>query len=111
MMEAVRTSETSFDNHSTRQYNPEDSSEHHTIFSRLFRLPFYHRFISHLQHSNAKMTGDAIRCQANIQTSYMELVHKLAQGHVRMDVTTLPVDVMRTIHATRFPCGNEIHKD
>jgi hypothetical protein len=26
-MEAVRTSETSVDNHSTRQYNPEDSSE------------------------------------------------------------------------------------
>jgi hypothetical protein len=30
MMEAVRTSETSDDNHFTRQYNPEDSSEHHT---------------------------------------------------------------------------------
>jgi hypothetical protein len=31
MMEAVRTSETSVDNHSTRQYNPEDSSEHITM--------------------------------------------------------------------------------
>jgi hypothetical protein len=30
MMEAVRTSETSVDNHFTRQYNPEDSYEHHT---------------------------------------------------------------------------------
>jgi hypothetical protein len=30
MMEAVRTSETSVDNQFTRQYNPEDSSEHHT---------------------------------------------------------------------------------
>jgi hypothetical protein len=29
MMEAVRTSETSVDNHFTRQYNPEDNSEHH----------------------------------------------------------------------------------
>jgi hypothetical protein len=29
-MEAVRTSETSIDNHFTRQYNPEDNSEHHT---------------------------------------------------------------------------------
>jgi hypothetical protein len=29
-MEAVRTSETSVDNHFTRQYNPKDSSEHHT---------------------------------------------------------------------------------
>jgi hypothetical protein len=31
MMEAVRTSETSVDNHFTRQYNPEDSSEHNGI--------------------------------------------------------------------------------
>jgi hypothetical protein len=30
MMEAVRTSETSVDNHFTRQYIPEDNSEHHT---------------------------------------------------------------------------------
>jgi hypothetical protein len=29
MMEAVRTSETSVDNHFTRQYNPEDNSEDH----------------------------------------------------------------------------------
>jgi hypothetical protein len=28
MMEAVRTSEASVDNHFTRQYNPEDNSEH-----------------------------------------------------------------------------------
>jgi hypothetical protein len=30
MMEAVRTSETSVDKHFTRQYIPEDNSEHHT---------------------------------------------------------------------------------
>jgi hypothetical protein len=30
-MEAVRTSETSVDNLFTRQYNPEDSSEHHKV--------------------------------------------------------------------------------
>jgi hypothetical protein len=29
-MEAVRTSETSVNNHFTRQYIPEDNSEHHT---------------------------------------------------------------------------------
>jgi hypothetical protein len=29
MMEAVRTSETSVDNHFTWQYIPEDNSEHH----------------------------------------------------------------------------------
>jgi hypothetical protein len=30
MMEAVRTSETSVDNHFTQQYIPEDNSEHDT---------------------------------------------------------------------------------
>jgi hypothetical protein len=30
MMEAARSSETSVDNHFTRQYIPEDNSEHHT---------------------------------------------------------------------------------
>jgi hypothetical protein len=30
-LEAVRTSETSVDIHFTRQYNPEDSSEHHIV--------------------------------------------------------------------------------
>jgi len=33
MMEAVRTSETSVDNHFTRQYNPEDSCEHRGILN------------------------------------------------------------------------------
>jgi hypothetical protein len=32
MMEAVRTSETSVDNHFTRQYNPEDSSEQNYLY-------------------------------------------------------------------------------
>jgi hypothetical protein len=31
MMEAVRTSETSVDNHLTRQYNPEDGSERNRV--------------------------------------------------------------------------------
>jgi hypothetical protein len=43
MMEAVRTSETSVDYHFTRQYIPEDNSEHHTrrrenLKSHNFRL-------------------------------------------------------------------------
>jgi hypothetical protein len=32
MMEAVRTSETSVDNQFTRQYIPEDNSEHHMYY-------------------------------------------------------------------------------
>jgi hypothetical protein len=35
MMEAVRTSETSVDNNITRQYIPEDNSEHHIISSEI----------------------------------------------------------------------------
>jgi hypothetical protein len=45
-MEAVRTSETSVDNHFTRQYIPEDNSEHHTrrrenLKSHMFQVPSY----------------------------------------------------------------------
>jgi hypothetical protein len=45
MMEAVRTSETTVDNHFTRQYNPEDNSEHHTrrrenLKSHIDSLPY-----------------------------------------------------------------------
>jgi len=36
MMEAVRTSETSVDNHFTRQYNPEDSSEQKLVMTKNF---------------------------------------------------------------------------
>jgi hypothetical protein len=39
-MEAVRTSETSVDNHFTRQYNPEDSSKH--VPSRLADIVVNH---------------------------------------------------------------------
>jgi hypothetical protein len=42
MMEAVRTSETSVDNYFTRQYNPEDSSEH---------INAYHMY-DYQQHGN-----------------------------------------------------------
>jgi hypothetical protein len=45
MMEAVRTSETSVDNHSTRQYNPEDSSEHQKEITH--QLPVLQPPLSH----------------------------------------------------------------
>jgi hypothetical protein len=38
MMEAVRTSETSVDNHFTWQYNPEDSSEQYEMFEMTYIL-------------------------------------------------------------------------
>jgi hypothetical protein len=39
MMEAVRTSETSVDNNFTRQYIPEDNSEHLEVCHRHFWKP------------------------------------------------------------------------
>jgi len=45
MMEAVRTSETSVDNHFTRQYNPEDSSEQVLTF---FQSSFHLKHTSYL---------------------------------------------------------------
>jgi hypothetical protein len=41
MMEAARTSETSVDNHFTRQYNPEDSSEQQVMLTFAFSRTFY----------------------------------------------------------------------
>jgi len=46
MMEAVRTSETSVDNHVTRQYIPEDSSEHQAL--QLFKHTDIHFDWEHL---------------------------------------------------------------
>jgi hypothetical protein len=47
MMEAVRTSETSVNNHSTWQYNPEDSSEQNTQFVLAnFLLVYSHQLAS-----------------------------------------------------------------
>jgi hypothetical protein len=42
LMKAVRTSETSVDNHFTRQYIPEDNSEHHTRRRENLKSHNYH---------------------------------------------------------------------
>jgi thiamine phosphate synthase YjbQ (UPF0047 family) len=48
-MEAVRTSETSVDNQFTRQYNPEDSSEHHTRRRENLKSHMWFRYLSNTQ--------------------------------------------------------------
>jgi hypothetical protein len=53
-MEAVRTSETSVDNHFTRQYNPEDSSEHHTRRRENLKS---HMFSNVYQYSDLRKVG------------------------------------------------------
>jgi hypothetical protein len=58
MMEAVRTSETSIDNHFTRQYNPEDNSEHPMRVSRFSRPKNKHRIDKcHLQLKHYSQVG------------------------------------------------------
>jgi hypothetical protein len=49
-MEAVRTSKTSVDNQFTRQYNPEDSSEHQSwsiinVFPKRSAFPYVRKWI------------------------------------------------------------------
>jgi hypothetical protein len=65
MMEAVRTSETSVDNHSTRQYNPEDSSEHHTRHRENLKS---HKAIAALQLGEQPRTHTRVRSCPNPNT-------------------------------------------
>jgi hypothetical protein len=51
-MEAVRTSETSVDNHFTRQYNPEDSSEQKSISLKISSNENKRRSFSKQQKKN-----------------------------------------------------------
>jgi hypothetical protein len=52
MMEAARTSETSVDNHFTRQYNPEDSSEQNSelLIVKTASAHSYHSAVKGLKH-------------------------------------------------------------
>jgi hypothetical protein len=54
MMEAVRTSETSVDNHFTRQYNPEDSSEQPITITNIIWLTLFKEIISVHSDNNMK---------------------------------------------------------
>jgi hypothetical protein len=66
MMEAVRTSETSVDNHFTRQYIPEDNSEHHTRRRENLK--------SHIiLQSYTKVTVSFLQCNNNNKVSWFYL--------------------------------------
>jgi hypothetical protein len=86
MMEAVRTSETSVDNHSTRQYNPEDSSEHHTRRRENLKSHKSSRYlIPELSHK----TSIVLSCSANEWTWWCyEAVTVLANPVCRSNVVT-----------------------
>jgi hypothetical protein len=50
MMEAVRTSETSVDNHFTRQYIPEENSERHTRRRENLKSHISEELVHHHHH-------------------------------------------------------------
>jgi hypothetical protein len=62
MMEAVHTSETSVDNHFTRQYIPEDNSEHNCS---LF-VPFLTKDLNIIRKPNCHSVYHAIKQKTNI---------------------------------------------
>jgi hypothetical protein len=59
MMEAVRTSETSVDIHFTRQYIPEDNSEHHT--RRRENLKSHTDFVSSSEEISEEKMDEIVR--------------------------------------------------
>jgi hypothetical protein len=83
MVEAVRTSETSVDNHFTRRYNPEDSSEHHAAIIMCFSFKLgvvqcaMPRFAMQLQHGASKLFHRSTRIMG---VSVSKLSFSLPQG-------------------------------
>jgi len=60
-MEAVRTSETSVDNHFTRQYIPEDNSEHHTRRRENLKSHVYSDIIRMIKSTCMRWAGHVAR--------------------------------------------------
>jgi hypothetical protein len=71
MMEAVHTSETSVDNHFTRQYNPEDSSEHHTRRRENLK-----------SHKTEVVSGRNLTMYSDAEPIYSEITGFLYGGHI-----------------------------
>jgi hypothetical protein len=73
-------SETSVDNHFTRQYNPEDSSEHHTrrrenLKSHMFTFTLWHRKTPTSLHclSGIKRRLMAFRIYGNVNPLFIDV--------------------------------------
>jgi hypothetical protein len=75
MMEAVRTSETSVDNHFTRQYIPEDNSEQ---YIHLFLIPF------NLNYVNALLWKWCVRCVSKKVLWYMKMFERATVKRARV---------------------------
>jgi hypothetical protein len=81
-MEAARTSETSVDNHFTRQYNPEDSSEHHT--RRRENLKSHTKAVLHYSLYNLHLVAKEFSME--ISTTKAKIMALQGKEHVRSKI-------------------------
>jgi hypothetical protein len=84
MMEAVRTSETSVDNHFTRQYIPENNSEHHTRRRENLKS---HKFYNARYLSSASWTNSYLHTVAHTYTSATYLACSLRKERLIHNTT------------------------
>jgi hypothetical protein len=82
MMEAVRTSETSVDNQFTRQYNPEDSSEHHTRRRETWNLT-YKTFHSGRSYLDALFLINIFKDKINFHSSVSTVCVSVSTSNIR----------------------------
>jgi hypothetical protein len=100
MMEAVRTSETSVDNHFTRQYNPEDSSEQ----QRTDQLGIYLWTV--LCVSWKSLVGGLVLMYETTELShwdldYLWLSHSLAMAASKSKSKAVPLHAMEALGGER----------
>jgi hypothetical protein len=104
-MEAVRTSETSVDNHFTRQYNPEDSSEHHTRRRENLK--------SHVKVMLTESTAVMKYCCFTVVTAVLQLRRRLFTADDRVSAQGSPHGICSKYSVTgtcfssnvsAFPC-------
>jgi hypothetical protein len=91
-MEAVRTSETSVDNHFTRQYIPEDNSEHHTRRRENLKS---HKIQGHFSPSSSCFTAGRLLVTARAPVGKSGMIRTRMGKHNRI----VMVAVYRTLCA------------
>jgi hypothetical protein len=100
MMEAVRISETSVDNHFTRQYNPEDSSEHHTRRRENLKS---HKFLL-VDAMSLSCVEVYLSLSANMKLMYslVPIPHNFLQAPGRKNSSLIASQLTLTISATQL---------
>jgi hypothetical protein len=101
MMEAVRTSETSVDNHFTRQYISEDNSERHEDSPHSGRS--FDRDISYIA---CKRSIPVLRLECTVRSfdhSSLPRLHQSDEGHTVFNQSQTPLDDTFNKTSHEFP--------